>query len=152
MSKGSKERGETDGYALVAALVDLLVEVLETPPAVEVVPKVIERLDLLLRIVVGAEHGDGLLLAEAGLALKDGAEGVEEVLFRVPVLRDLGLGRDIGLEEVVVGVDGVELAAALGVCEDLEGFLDALEECVVVGVADSACFLVGVMLEHLFPI
>lgn len=61
--------------ALVRALVDLLVVPLERAPRVEVVPEVVEALDLLLGRGVGAERGDGLLLGEATLELKDGAEG-----------------------------------------------------------------------------
>ena len=49
-------------------------------------------------------------------------------------------------------VDGVELPALLRVEEDLEGFLDAFEEGVVVRVACETGFFVRVVFEYFFPI
>lgn len=118
--------------APVAALVDLLVEVLKAAPAVKVVPEVVERLDGLLAVPVRAEHRHGLHSAEARLALEHGPELLEEVRVRVARRLHLFLGRHVRLEVLVVRVDGIELTALLGVREDLHRLLDALEEGVVV--------------------
>ena len=117
-------------HSLIASLVHLLVKIFEAPPAVEVVPEVVEALDRLLGVVVRAEHRNGLFLAEACLALEDVPESLEEGLLGVLRLGDLGCGRNIIFVES--GVDGVELTAPLGVGEDLERLLDTLEERIVV--------------------
>ena len=70
-------------YALVATLVHLLVQILKAPPAVEVVPEIVEPFDSLFRVVVRAEHRNGLYLAEPGLALENGPIELEESLLRV---------------------------------------------------------------------
>lgn len=133
---------------LVAVLVvvgHVLVEVLERPPAVEVVPEVVELLDLLLGGVGIAELRHGLDLGEAALGLEDLAPGLVVVdLGALQLL--LGRGLDIcGL------VDRVELAALDGVEQDLGGLLDALEEVVVVAGAAGG-LLVGVVLEDLLAV
>lgn len=133
---------------LVAVLVvvgHVLVQVLERPPAVEVVPEVVELLDLLLGGVGVAELRHGLDLGEAALGLEDLAPGLVVVdLGALQLL--LGRGLDVGGL-----VDGVELAALDGVEQDLGGLLDALEEVVVVAGAAGG-LLVGVVLEDLLAV
>jgi hypothetical protein len=119
---------------------NILVEVLEGPPAVEVVPEVVEVLDLLLGALVVAELGDGLVVGETALGLEDFAPQLVEVAL-LSIL--LGWGLDLGGL-----VDRVELPAADGVGKDLVGLLDALEELVVLGGTGSG-LLVGVVLEDL---
>lgn len=58
----------------VGAFVGLLVPPLERPPRVELVPEVVEALDLLLGAGVVSELGNGLSLGEPTLSLEDGAE------------------------------------------------------------------------------
>ena len=137
-------------HSLIASLVHLLVKIFEAPPAVEVVPEVVEALDSLLRVVVRAKHWNRLLLAEARLALENVPESLEKGLLWVPRLGDLRRGRNIILIER--RVNGIELTAPLGVGEDLERLLDALKERIVVGIAHSARFLVRVVLKNLFPV
>jgi len=65
-----------DVTLLVTVLVvirDILVEVLESSPRVEVVEEVVKVLDVLAGAVLVTELGDGLDLAEATLGLEDGA-------------------------------------------------------------------------------
>jgi len=131
---------------LVAVLVvigNVLVEVLERPPAVEVVPEVVEVLNLLLGRVGVAERRDGVVVAKAGLGLEDVAPELVEVTLSELLL---GRGLDLGLL-----INGVELAALCGVKENLGGLLDALEEVVVVGAAGSG-LLIGVVLEDLLAV
>lgn len=125
--------------------------VLEAPPAIKVIPKVVEPLDLLLRRIVVAQHWHRLLLAEPRLALEHWAKVFEEV--RVGVFRGLDqlLGRYVVLEGLVVGVDGIELSAPLGVREDLHRFLYAFEERVVVRLA-CAGLLVRVVFKHFLAV
>jgi hypothetical protein len=128
---------------LVTALTvigNILVEVLERPPAVEVVPEVVEGLDLLLGALRVSELRHGLLGGEAALGLEDFAPELVEV-----ALLGILLGRGVDLSSLV---DGVELPPANGVGQDLVGLLDALEELVVLG-ATSGSSLVGVVLEDL---
>ena len=134
--------------APIATLVDLLIQIFEAPPAIKVVPEIVERLDLLLRVIVRPQHRHRLLLAEPCLALEHGREGIEEVLLGVLRLLHLRCCRHVALEHLVVWVDRVELATALRVRENFKGFLDALEERIVVGIADLARFLVGMVLER----
>jgi hypothetical protein len=132
-----------DVTLLVTVLVvigNILVEVLEGPPAVEVVPEVVEVLDLLLGALVVAELGHGLVVGETALSLEDFAPQLVEV-----ALLSLLLGRGLDLGGLV---DGVELPAADGVGKDLVSLLDALEELVVLGGTGSG-LLVGVVLENL---
>lgn len=119
---------------------NILIEVLKGPPRVEVVPEVVEVLDVLAGAVLIAELGDGLSLAEAALGLEDVAPQFVEVALLGLLL---GWGLDLGGL-----VDGIELAALDGVAEDLVGALDALKE-VVVFVAAGGGALVGVVLEDL---
>lgn len=83
---------------LVAVLVvvgHVLVEVLESPPAVEVVPEVVELLDLLLGGVGVAELRYRLNLGETALGLEDLAPGLVVVdLGALKLL--LGWGLDLG--------------------------------------------------------
>lgn len=123
----------------------VLVEVLERPPAVEVVPEVVEVLNLLLCGVGVAELRHGLDLGETTLSLEDLAPGLVEVdLGALQLL--LGWGLDLGTL-----VDGVVLAALDGVEQNLGGLLDALEEVVVVALAGGG-LLVGVVLEDLLAV
>lgn len=131
---------------LVAVLViigDVLVEVLKGPPAVEVVPEVVELLDALLGGVGVAQLGYGLDLGEAALGLEALAPQAVEV-----ALLELLLGGGLDLGALV---DRVVLAALDGVQEDLGGLLDALEEVVIVGPANSG-LLIGVVLEDLLAV
>jgi hypothetical protein len=132
-----------DVALLVTALAiigNVLVEVLKGPPAVEVVPEVVEVLDLLLGALRVSKLGHGLLGGEAALGLEDLAPQLVEV-----TLLGLLLGRRVDLGGLV---DRVELPPADGVGEDLVGLLDALEELVVLGATGGGP-LVGVVLEHL---
>lgn len=89
----------------IASLVHLLVHVLEAPPAVKVVPELVEALDSLLGVVDPAEHGHGLYLAEAGFAFEYRTERLEEILVGVLGSPELLLGWDVLLELLVVRVD-----------------------------------------------
>lgn len=132
-----------DVALLVTALAivgNVLVEVLKGPPAVEVVPEVVEVLDVLLGALRVSKLGHGLLCGEAALGLEDLAPQLVEV-----ALLGLLLGRRVDLGSLV---DRVELPPADGVGEDLVGLLDALEELVVLGATGGGP-LVGVVLEHL---
>ena len=131
---------------LVTVLVivgDVLVQVLEGPPAVEVVPEVVEVLDLLLGRVLAAERRDRVDLGEAGLRLEDVAPELVEV-----ALGELLLGRGVDVRGLV---DRVELPAADRVEEDLGRLLDALEEVVVISAAGGG-LLVGVVLQDLLAV
>jgi hypothetical protein len=131
---------------LVTVLVvigDILIKVLESSPAVEVVPEVVKVLDLLLGGIGASKGGDGVSLGEASLGLEDLAPcliviGLLELL--------LGGGLDFGLL-----INGVELAALDGVKEDVGGLLDTLEELIVVDTTLSS-LLIGVVLEDLLAV
>lgn len=132
-----------DVTLLVTVLVvigDILIEVLEGSPAVEVVPEVVEVLDVFAGAVLVTELGDGLGLAETTLGLEDVAPKLVEVAL-------LGLLLAWGLDLGGL-INGIELATLDGVAEDLVGSLDALEEVVVLVTASSGS-LVGVVLEDL---
>lgn len=127
----------------LAVIGNVLVQVLEAPPAVKVVPEVVEFLDLLLGGVGVAECGHGVALGEASLGLED----LAPLLVEVELLQLLlGGGLDVGLL-----VDGIKLAASGGIEEDVGGLLDALEELVVLGAALGG-LLVGVVLEDLLAV
>lgn len=133
-----------DVTLLVTALAvvgNVLVEVLESAPAVKVVPEVVKLLDLLLGRLGAAKRGDGVVLGEAALGLEDLAPELVVVALGL-----LGGGLDIGLL-----VDGVVLATLGGVEEDIGGLLDALEELVVLGLTRGG-LLVGVVLEDLLAV
>ena len=122
---------------------DILVQVLEGPPAVEVVPEVVEVLNLLPGRVLAAERRDWVDLGEAGLRLEDVAPELVEV-----ALGELLLGRGVDVRGLI---DRVELAAADGVKEDLGRLLDALEEVVVISAAGGG-LLVGVVFQDLLAV
>ena len=131
---------------LIAVLIvvwDILVLVLKGAPTVEVVPEVIETLNVLLGALLVAETGYRLRFAEATFAFKNGVPEFVEA-----ALQDLFTR---GRFDVCALVDGVELSAADGVEEDFGGFLDAFEKGVVFGVAGS-CFLVRVVAEDLLSV
>lgn len=131
---------------LVTVLVvvrDILVQVLESPPAVEVVPEVVEVLDLFPGRVLAAERRDGVGLGEASLRLEDVAPELVEV-----ALGKLLLGRGVDIRSLV---NRVELAAADRVEEDLSRLLDALEEVIVISAAGGG-LLVGVVLQDLLAV
>ena len=71
------KKGETGSR--VRSLVNLLVQPLKAPPAVEVVPEVVESFDLLLGGIVVAKAGDRLGLGEARIKVEDVGEGLEEI-------------------------------------------------------------------------
>lgn len=131
---------------LVSVLVvirDILVKVLETSPAVEVVPEVVEVLNLVLGGIGVAEGGNGVSLGETSLGLEDLAPESVVVAFLQLLL---GRGLDIGLL-----INGVVLAALSGIKKNLGGLLDTLEELVVIGT--SLCgLLIGVVLEDLLTV
>lgn len=129
--------------ARLAIIRNILIEVLEAAPAVEVVEEVVELVNLLLGGVDVTERGNGVDLGEAALGLEDlGPQLVVVALLQLL----LGGGLDIGLL-----VDGVVLAALGGVEKDLGGLLDALEELVVLGLTGGS-LLVGVVLENLLAV
>ena len=122
---------------------NILVEVLECTPAVEVVPEVVEVVDLGLGAVLVTELGDGLLHGETALGLVDGTPGLVVVLLGL-----LLAGRvDVGSL-----VDGVELATAGGVQQELGGNLDTLEEAVVLVALARGSLLVGVVAQDLLTV
>lgn len=131
---------------LVTVLVvvrDILVEVLESPPAVEIVPEVVEVLDVFPGRVLAAERRDRVDLGEASLRFEDVAPELVEV-----ALGKLLLSRGVDVSSLV---DRVELAAADRVEEDLGRLLDALEEVVVISAAGGG-LLVGVVLQDLLAV
>jgi hypothetical protein len=132
-----------DVTLLVAVLVvvgHILVQVFKGSPAVEVVPEVVEVLDILLRALRIAELGNGLVVGETALGLKD----FTPELVEVALLRGL-LRRWLDFSALI---DGVELPPSYRVRKHLGGFLDALEELVAL-IATSCSLLVRVMLEDL---
>ena len=68
---------------LVAAFVDLLVEVLEASPAVKIIPGIVEAFDLGFGRVWCAESRYRLYLAEARLSFEHRPEQLEELLLRI---------------------------------------------------------------------
>lgn len=131
---------------LVTVLVvvrDILIQVLEGPPAVEVVPEVVEVLNLLPGRILTAERRDRVDLGEAGLRLEDVAPELVEV-----ALGELLFGRRVDVRGLV---DRVELAPADRVEEDLGRLLDALEEVIVISAA-SGGLLIGVVFQDLLAV
>lgn len=131
---------------LVAVLVvvgHVLVEVLERAPAVEVIPEVVEGLDLVLGRVLVAKLRYRVDLAEAGLGLEDVAPELVEV-----ALGELLLGRR---RDVGILVDRVKLTALDGIKEDFSRLLDALEEVVILDTTGGG-LLVGVVLQDLLAV
>ena len=93
----------TGRYALVAPFIDLFVQVFETPPAVKVVPEVVESLDVLFGSIVGTQERNRLFFAEPGLTYEYWVEGLEE---RVVIFAfQLSSGRHVILERLVVRVN-----------------------------------------------
>lgn len=131
---------------LVSVLVviwDILVKILEGPPTVKVVPKVVELLDLLLGGIGVAKGRDGMRLGEASLR----PENLAPELIVVALLELLlGGGVDISLL-----INRIILAALDGVKEDLSGLLDTFKELVVLS-ATLGSLLVGVVLEDLLAV
>ena len=122
---------------------DVFVLVLKGAPAVEVVPEIVEALDVLFGALLVAEPGHRLRFAKATFTFKDGVPELVEA-----ALLGLFLRRRF---DVCALVDRVELPAADWVEEDLGGFLDAFEKGVVFGVA-GRCFLVRVVAEDLLSV
>ena len=139
-------------HILVTAFIDFLVQVLEAPPAIEVVPELIETFYRFLVVVETAKAGYGLDLAEASLTLEYRAKSLEEVIIHVLDALELPFSGNLALEVFIVWVDGIKLTAAFGVGEHIHCLLYALEERIIVGVADGTGLFVGVMLEDLFAV
>lgn len=138
--------------APIATLVDLLIQIFKAPPTIKVVPKVIEALNLLLAIVILSKERYRLRLAEPRLTFEYSAKLLEKVRVRVLLGFDLLFGGNVFFEGFVVGVDGIELTATFGVGEDFHGFLNAFEECVVVGLAGCSGFFIGVVFEYFLSV
>ena len=138
--------------APIATLVDLLIQIFEAPPTIKVVPKVIEAFNLLLTIVILAKERYGLRLAESCLTFEHGSKLFEKVRIGVFLGFDLLFGGDVFFEGFVVRIDRVKLTATFGVSEDFHGFLDAFEECIVVGLASGSGFFVGVVFEDFLSV
>ena len=117
---------------------NVLVKVLKGSPGVKVVPEGVEGVDLSLGRLHGAQGGDGLLVRETGLSIKEG----------LPEFDKVALGLLGGRGNVSGLIDGVELASSDRVKEKLKGLLDALEEAVFVKGTLSS-LLIGVVLENL---
>jgi hypothetical protein len=131
---------------LVAVLVvirNIFIEVLESSPAVEVVPEVVKVLDLLLGGVGASKGGDGVSLGEASL-------GLEDLAPRLVVVGLLKLLLGGGLDFSLL-INRVKLAALDGVKEDVGGLLDTLEELIVVDTTLGS-LLIGVVLENLLAV
>ena len=121
----------------------VLILVLERPPAIEVVPEVVELLHVLFLALVISQLWDRLCLAEAPLGDKDGIPQLEEV-----ALLCLLLGGRFNVSGLVYRI---KLTSFDGVKEDLGGFLYAFEKGVVFGGA-SGCFFVRMMAKNLFAV
>ena len=122
----------------------ILIKVLERPPAVKVVPEVVEVLEFLLGGVVVTKHGDGLDLGETSLRLEHGAPEFEELALGNFLLRwGLNIGNFIY---------GIVLAATDGVLQQFGGDLDTLEEVVVLIAVTHGSLLVGVVTEDLLAV
>lgn len=122
---------------------NILIEVLEGPPAVNVVPEVVESLNVLLAAVLVTESRHRLLVGETTLGNKDGA----------PALVELATGELLGRRvDIGVLVNGVELAATSGVQKEVGGLLDTLEEAVVLITLALGGLLVRVVTEDLLTV
>jgi len=124
---------------------NILIKVLECTPAVEVVPEVVEILDLLLGAVLVTELGNGLLNGETTLSLEARAPG----LVKLALGGSLLLGRGLNIGGLI---DGVELATTSGVKQQLSGDLNALEEAVVLVAVARRGLLVGVVTQNLLAV
>lgn len=76
---------------------------------------------------------------------------LEERLFRIFCPLDAFCCWHIIFQINIVRVDRVELAPSICVHQDFIRFLNALEECIIVGISLIG-FLVGVVLEDLFTV
>lgn len=136
--------------ALVAPFVYFLVKVFETPPAVEVVPEIVESLDFLLGGVEKTQEWNRLYFAEPSLAFEHRSEGLEE---RVVILAfQLSSRRCVFFERLIMRINRVELPPTLRIRENVHGLLDAFEKRIVVGLAGDSCLFIGVMFKHFLPI
>ena len=66
-------------YVRIASLVNLLIQPLETPPRIKVVPEIVEALDLLLGRIDVSKPRDRLDLGETGVEIEHMGEGLEEI-------------------------------------------------------------------------
>lgn len=122
---------------------DIFIEIFEGSPGVKTVKEVVECLDFLLAGLLVAELGYGLNAGETSFGLEDSAPELVEV----SVLYLL-LGRWL---DICVLIDGIVLATLDRVGEDFSGFLNALEEAVILGVS-SCSLLVRMMAENLLSV
>lgn len=137
---------------LVATLINFLVQIFETPPAVKVVPEVVEPLYRLLRVFPRSEQWHGLFLTEPGLPLEHGTKLPEECLLGVLRVLDVRGRGYIGGKGFEFRVDGIELTTLFRVGEDLHGFLDTFKEGIVISGGRMAGFFVGMMFENLLAV
>ena len=122
----------------------ILIEILERPPAIEVVPEVVKVLKLLLSDVVVTKQRHGLDLGETGFRLEDPTPELEEV-----ALGGLLLGRGFNFGGFI---NGVELTATNRVLQQFGGLLDTLEEAVVLVTVAQSSLLVRVVTEDLLTV
>lgn len=131
---------------LVTVLVvigDVLIKVLKGPPAVKVVPEVVKVLDVILGGVGVTKGGHRVVLGETSFGLEDLAPQLIEVAFL-----DLLLGRGL---DISLLINGVVLATLDRVKQHIGGFLDTLEELVVLGAALGS-LLIRMVLQHLLAV
>lgn len=133
---------------MVSSLVvvgDVFVEILKGTPRVEVVPEIVELLDVLFRAVVITDHGDRRFLAESAFALEDS----------VPFLVERGWFCDIFLCwgcNICLFIHRVELASLNGVRQDFVGTLNTLEEGIILVALAGGSLLVRMMLQDLLAV
>ena len=116
-----------DVALVVAAFVvvrDVFVEVFESAPAIEIVPEVVECLDILFARVLIAQNWNWLDIGEAGFGLKHSIPFFVEIFGLV----DLFL---CGWFNIGVFINRVELSAFGRVGENFVSTLDAFEELIV---------------------
>jgi hypothetical protein len=121
----------------------ILIEVLESPPAVKVVPEVVESFDVLLGAVLVSECGNRLLVGEATLGNENGVPGLVELA----TSELLGRGLNVG-----VLIDGIELATTSGVEKQIGSLLNTLEEAVVLVALTLGSLLVRVVTQDLLAV
>jgi hypothetical protein len=98
----------------------IFILVFERPPAVEVVPEIVELLDLLFCRIVVAQSWYGLNFAESALSYEDRVPELEEAAFLC-----LLFAWRLDIRSFIYGI---ELAAFDRVEEDFRRFLNAFEE------------------------
>lgn len=125
-------------YILVTPFVNLFIEILKAPPAIEVIPEIIEIFDFLLFVLEDTEHRDRRFFAEPRFSLEYRPKSLEE-LYRIQVLGlftfrglEVGCGRRVLFERAIVRINGVKLTSPLDIGKDFIGFLDAFEKRVII--------------------